>query len=101
MKTLPYKRTPCSNCPFKKDTIKGWLGEDRMTEILSDNSFVCHKTNNKTDKDRLQCAGHMLIKGQSNEFVSLASRLNIKLDLSGRDQVFTTEKDCIQHHKQG
>jgi len=108
MNTLPYKRRPCKNCPFKKNTMKGWLGKDRMTEILQANTFVCHKTVDyeKTDDDgrdlpdpnRLQCAGHMLIKGLENEFVRTANNLGIELDLNGKDEVFSSKEDCINHH---
>ena len=33
MKKLPIMQTPCNNCPFRKDSLKGWLGSERMTEI--------------------------------------------------------------------
>lgn len=92
MSKLPHIKKPCRDCPFRKDTLQGWLGKDRMTEILAADSFVCHK---KTD---MQCAGHMLIKGQGNAFVRLADRLRIPLDLSGRDQVFESKAACIEHH---
>jgi len=83
---------PCQDCPFRKDTLQGWLGKDRMTEILAADSFVCHK---KTD---MQCAGHMLLNGQDNAFVRLADRLGIQLDLAGREQVFESKAACIEHH---
>lgn len=89
---LPYCPRPCGNCPFKKTAQKGWLGAERMKEILDTKSFVCHK---KTD---LQCAGHMLIKGEENDFVQLANRISIKLNLSGRELVFESETDCVNHH---
>lgn len=89
---LPHIKKPCATCPFKKGTLKGWLGAERMTEILAADSFVCHK---KTD---MQCAGHMLIKGKENVFVQLAKRLDVKLKLYGREQVFDTEQECISHH---
>jgi hypothetical protein len=92
MTSLPNVKRPCSNCPFKKDAVKGWLGQQRMTEILSNGGFVCHK---KTDK---QCAGHMLIKGNENDFVNLAKRMGIELSLSGKELVFETQKECIEHH---
>ena len=63
-----------------------------MTEILAAESFVCHK---KTD---MQCAGHMLISGQDNAFVRLATRLRIPLDLSGQEHVFESKQLCIEHH---
>lgn len=92
MAKLPHVKKPCSNCPFRKDIVKGWLGRDRMTEILGAPSFVCHK------KTSMQCAGHMLINGKENHFVRLAGSLGIALKLSGRDQVFDTKADCIEHH---
>ena len=44
MDNLPYMKSPCADCPFRKDSLKGWLGADRMEEILGQESFVCHKT---------------------------------------------------------
>ncbi|MFT6904952.1 MAG: hypothetical protein ACJAS1_001606 [Oleiphilaceae bacterium] len=92
MNRLPNVKQPCNMCPFRKDSLEGWLGEDRMTEICSSESFVCHKNND------LQCAGHMLLKDQDNSFVRLASRLNMDTGLNGRELVFDTEDDCIGHH---
>ncbi len=89
---LPNVKQPCKDCPFKKTSLKGWLGAERMEEILNSSSFVCHKN---TD---LQCAGHMLIKGNENDFVRLAGRLGLDTGLNGRDQVFETKEACIEHH---
>ena len=89
---LPNAKTPCKDCPFRKDTMEGWLGEDRMAEILQSDSFVCHKNT------ALQCAGHMLIKGHENSFVRLAAAMGIDTGISGRELVFDNESDCISHH---
>jgi hypothetical protein len=89
---LPNVKKPCKECPFRQDSLKGWLGKERMTEILESESFVCHK---KTD---LQCAGHMLISGMDNGFVRLAGRMGIELTLSGKDLVFGSREACIEHH---
>jgi hypothetical protein len=90
--SLPNVKKPCRHCPFRKDTLKGWLGGYRITGILESNSFVCHK------KQNLQCAGHMLIKGNDNSFVKMAGLMDIELELSGRELVFSTQSDCITHH---
>lgn len=92
MSKLPHIKKPCRDCLFRKDTLQGWLGKDRATEILAADSFVCHK---KTD---MQCAGHMLINGQDNAFVRLAHRLRIPLELTGSEQVFDSKAACIEHH---
>jgi hypothetical protein len=90
---LPHMKAPCRDCPFRKDSLKGWLGSKRMEGFLRDASFVCHKN---TD---LQCAGHMLINGSDNAFVQLAARLRIPLKLSGKDLVFDSKAECIKHHR--
>lgn len=90
--SLPNVKKPCAQCPFRKDTMKSWLGAQRMTEMLTQDSFVCHK------KQHLQCAGHMLILGHHNTFVNLVNRMNISLELSGRELIFDTAMGCINHH---
>lgn len=90
---LPHVKKPCRDCPFRKDVMQGWLGAERMADILATDSFVCHK---KTD---YQCAGHMLIKGRDNAFVSLAEKMDIPLPLTGRSLVFDSKADCVAHHE--
>ncbi len=39
----------CDACPFRRDSMEGWLGEQRITEIIDgtikgDEYFICHKT---------------------------------------------------------
>lgn len=91
---LPHIKRPCSNCPMKKNSLRGWLGRSRMAEILAADSFTCHKT----DAPRLQCAGHMLLLGNKNVFVRLAKIQRLKLNLSGRELLFDTVDECIDHH---
>lgn len=95
---LPHCTKPCKNCPFKKDTMKGWLGEERMKGILNQNSFVCHKTTQDENIETLQCAGFMLIKENESEFVRTAKRFNISLNLKGKELVFESKEACINHH---
>lgn len=89
--TLPNIKKPCRECPFRKDSLEGWLGESRVREIIRQPSFVCHK---KTDH---QCAGHMLLV-EHNAFVQVANRLGYELTLTGRELVFDSTEDCIAHH---
>lgn len=35
---VPCTKKPCANCPFRKDTLKGWL-EHRIEEIVEADSF--------------------------------------------------------------
>lgn len=90
---LPNQKHPCKNCPFRKDTLKGWLNKS-IEEIIGAESFVCHK------QTKLQCAGHMILNGTNNKFVAMAMALGIDTKLKGRDIVFESKQDCINHHKQ-
>lgn len=101
---LPIIKTPCNNCPFRKDSLQGWLGEKRMIEILESDSFVCHKTTkndieNTDNRDRKQCAGFMIIQKDRSTVVRVAKVLKIDLDLKGVDLIFDNKNDCIEHHK--
>lgn len=93
MPLLPHMKKPCPDCPFTKDCLKAWLGSERMEEILAAETFVCHKR-----KD-LQCAGHMIIRGNDNQFVLMAKRLKLPIPLTGQERVFDTMAECIAHHR--
>lgn len=101
---IPLIKSPCKDCPFRKDCLEGWLGEKRISEILKQDSFVCHKTTNNDvegsdNLDRKQCAGFMLLKGSESAFVKLSKSLKLDLGLTGRELVFEHKQDCITHHK--
>ena len=63
-----------------------------MEEIISAESFVCHRDNSK------QCAGHMLLS-PNNLFVRWAKACGIELELKGRDLIFDSPEKCIDHHE--
>lgn len=92
---LPIIKTPCNNCPFRKD-VEPFLSGQRAAEIADAESFVCHKTIHKELK---QCGGFMLISGDDSEAVRLAKALRIDLELKGRELVFDNKQDFINHHK--
>jgi len=96
---LPFKKTPCNNCPFRKDCLKGWLGGERMEEILKEDSFICHKTAYGADKEKRQCAGHIHIKKESNVFYRVARAMGFDMSIGKTEKLFENEKDLIKHHK--
>lgn len=68
-----------------------------MTEILAAPSFICHKTSGRSQR-KLQCAGHMILRGKENAFVAVAAALSEKITLTGRHLVFESEAAAIKHH---
>lgn len=91
---IPIKKRPCNDCPFRKDSLPGWLGNKMEEHVLSD-SFVCHKT---LSGKKLQCAGHMLLTKNTNLIVRISLAMELDLGLSGRELVFENVQDCISHH---
>lgn len=88
---------PCSNCPWRKDSLQGWLGEG-IEAHAQERSFVCHKTA-RPGKERKQCAGHMLLKKRENFYFKLAEDNNIDLELRGEELIFDSVEDAIIHHR--
>ena len=93
LKDIPCQIKPCKNCPFRKDCLKGWLGEDRAEEICKAESFSCHKDNS------LQCAGHLLLMRENNLFYRFILFFGIEPGFKGADIVFDTHEEMIKHHK--
>lgn len=97
-KHLPYYRVKCcGNCPFKKDTMKGWLGRSRAKEIVEAESFVCHKN---TD---IQCVGHIMVAKGRNIFRRLLEmEPELIKDLKDKNEklVFNNPQKFIEHHGQ-
>ncbi len=113
-------KSPCKTCPFRKDSMFGWLGEDRATEIIdciaggSHGSFTCHNTNEfgeddegfgiaiETDKSE-HCAGALILlhkTGRTNFAMRFGYMLKIFNgdDLKNQDSVFDRLEDFIRHH---
>lgn len=100
---LPIMHQPCKNCPFRTDVAKGWLGRERATEIAEAKSFVCHKTVNHEEPEKVdqrkQCAGFMLMREVDSIAVTTARMLGIDLQLKGAELVFKTKEEFIKHHE--
>lgn len=96
----PYMRKPCAECPYRKDSMKGWLGKYRADELVNDtDSFTCHKTKDSDKQGLKQCAGHMLLLGNENAFVRILKAQGEKVNLKGRTLVFDNKQDFIDHHE--
>ena len=91
-KSLATSKFPASTKEVMVECKNDGGANGIKAEILDASSFVCHKNN------ELQCAGHMLIKGQENDFVRLADSLKLPTGLNGHDQVFDSPAECIAHH---
>lgn len=95
--------SPCADCPFRKDSLEGWLGESRAKEIIESDTFVCHKTTHKENVELKQCAGYLILKmkmGELNgtQFFRVAKALGYKMTLKNIDKIFDSKEQFIKHH---
>lgn len=112
----PICKRPCANCPFRKDTQKGWLGKERAEEIrdslLGGMGFPCHKTTIAADddsgesvatSDSKMCAGaaSLLEKiDRPNATMQLAERLNFQTmeEVKGKDLAVDDFEEFVNNH---
>jgi len=111
-------KKPCNNCPFRTDSLKGWLGSARAKEISfsiihQQGTFPCHKTvdydredeegSGVVTQDSQHCAGAMIMlehMKKPNQMMRIAERLGFydyrKLDM--KSPVFKNDKQFIKYH---
>jgi len=92
--TPAQHRRPCSDCPFRRDSLAGWLGGSTPGEYAAaahaDGRIFCHALTS------WQCAGAAIYRAN----VAKRSRLKEALELP-RDPVavFGTRKEFLDHHE--
>lgn len=91
--TSPMQHTsPCSDCPFSRKSLNGWLGGSTVEEWLGwahSNTFVnCHVISNQ------QCAG-LAIYRRNVLRLPINPLLVLEAD---RKKVFATPTEFTDHH---
>jgi len=95
------KRTPCSECPWRRVAPAGWLGpetaEGWINIVLGDGLIACHMTIPGHDlADMTQCAGAAIFRANVAK-IPRSSAVH-KLP-KNRDEVFATPAEFRQHHQ--
>lgn len=92
--SVQHKR-PCSDCPWRRDSLKGWLGSMTVAEWLAcahgDSVVQCHTCSNPA----IQCAGIAIYR---RNVVKMAWPPNLKLE-ADRVAVFTSRLEFAEHHE--
>lgn len=85
--------TPCSDCPWRRDSLNGWLGSETPEQWVriahSDNVVECHTLLGA------QCAGIAVYR---RNVAKLPYPPNIRLE-ADRENVFSNPSEFIEHHK--
>jgi hypothetical protein len=64
---MKSQKRPCNECPFRKESLSGWLGgfespQELYKLALAEIPFSCHQPENLSDmedRSKLQCAGRL------------------------------------------
>ena len=106
-------KKPCKECPFRRESMPGWLGpwgaQDIINHLQFDGVFPCHKTikhDKMTDDDPSleHCAGatiHLNNKIQRHRHPVVAKH---QKELSGiaqeiKDSVFQWSNEFVDYHE--
>jgi hypothetical protein len=104
---MKQHKTPCSECPWRKESAAGWLGASTPVEFLQQSEsgmkMPCHihidyeKDDWNTAIDNApECAGRAI--HMANRCKRVPDVLQLRPD---RDNVFTNPQDFIDHHSLG
>jgi hypothetical protein len=86
-------KTPCSDCPWARDSLKGWLGtmtpEEWLAAAHSETSIECHTLLGA------QCAGSAIYRANVCKTPRYPEILQLPKD---PDKVFTSPMQFHEHH---
>lgn len=64
-------KTPCAECPFRKNSAPGWLGgetvQDTFQHVSGEGDFACHMTRQKKRAQMSRCRGSLLFMKKSGK----------------------------------
>lgn len=94
---VPHKgplKAPCSDCPFRRDALRGWLGGSTPEEFIamahSDTAYPCHAFLGP------QCAGLAIYRAN---VAKLPRSPHVQRLNADRVAVFASIKEFLAHHK--
>ncbi|MBS4016807.1 MAG: hypothetical protein KGZ68_01100 [Dechloromonas sp.] len=99
---------PCKECPFRRNSMPGWLGPWEPTDLLAAIKvapFPCHRTikadisfdDPRTAKMEL-CAGAALFLNNKMEKSRCPETAAYQRGLATDDTVFATDAELLEHH---
>jgi hypothetical protein len=84
--------TPCSDCPWRRDSLNGWLGGHSAQEFVgiakSDFPYPCHTVTNQ------QCAGMAIFR---RNIIKMPRPPALILE-KDKETVFANQDEFLAHH---
>jgi hypothetical protein len=103
---------PCNDCPFRKNSLPGWLGPwetplELHRFVMAENEFPCHKTmtdefgDDVPEHKQSYCRGAILYMKKNSKMPSYNSDLRELVCTADRADCknILSVPDFIQHHQ--
>lgn len=110
-KFRPEKRkSPCAECPFRRSSIKGYLGADDPEHFLGlttrDADMPCHMDIDYSDPDWREtqepdaplCVGGLQFQNNTHKLARPADMAEAQRVVGTNDNVFATPEEFLIHH---
>lgn len=98
-------KQPCVECPFRKKSLRGWLGglSAQMTHdlVLAEANFACHMTRHQPDELMSRCKGSQLFLLNHCKSPKFNEPLAAALEQTRREKHDLSQYlgfDFIEHH---
>lgn len=95
-------KIPCNDCPFRRDSMRGFLGGTKLADWLtawsSENKFPCHKTVNQVLVDTDNPIGdyHPALDGASycaGALIMMRNSAKVPRNINDRKAAKSVERD--------
>lgn len=84
---------PCSDCPFSRESLPGWLGgstaEEWMRDVFGEGFFLCHVL------EGAECAGAAIFQANNGKRPRNPDQLHLPKDTV---HVFADRDEFMEHH---
>jgi hypothetical protein len=102
-------KEPCKECPFRKTSLKGWLGGELTAKqthdmVLGEADFACHKTRSKPLDKMSRCKGSqifLLNHCKLPKFNQPLAKALKQTEREGHKENDYLGFDFIEHHEGG
>lgn len=105
-------KKPCRECPFRKDSWKGYLGdvsgqpEVYLEQLEHSTPIPCHLTVDWESPDYLEevkqapaCIGALQFMNNSCKLSKFKNIIELQEEAGKNDQIFKWSPEFIKHHK--
>lgn len=107
---IDHNTKPCSECPFRKHSLSGWLGQYTIQGIKQwlglGLAFPCHKTMTHDDNGKhywtpkeKHCAGALIMLQKTKEPNMFMRNKKIFKGIEDRGDVFNNLNEFESHHR--